>query len=406
MRDILGQGGDGQPGPWPRRLAAIAALLLVTGVIVLHLPRHHRPPAGPAGTVASRQHSLPAPPAPTGRTATGQAAQPDGVIGPTLPWPSSLRLPVAGEQPAWLWPATGRVKQIGGLPRDRAGYQFTAVAGGWAVQASPAAVWACTGCAGPLRPVYFLGDRAQSVTEVGLASAVTPGAAPGTVWLSSYPPDADTSVAAAQAREVSITGTPLGPQLRLPAGYAIDQGTSQGLLLVPVAPQPGTTTDRLWDPGGPQPGRAFDAVIAASASEIAWAPECDPSCRVQVLDLATGRRTTVELPGASSAANGAFSPDGDLLAIEVSFYNGGDDGALATMLDVASTASGRLTAVPDTFASSDALAGFGWPTAGDSLVAELSFTTKVQVASWQPGATRLAVAAIRPGQESDSLIVG
>jgi hypothetical protein len=213
-------------------------------------------------------------------------------------------------------------------------------------------------------------------------------------------------MAAAQAREVSITGAPLGPQLRLPAGYAIEQGTSRGLLLAPVAPQPGTTTDRLWDPGGPQPGRAFDGVIAASASEIAWAPECDPSCRVQVLNLATGRRTTVGLPDASSAANGAFSPDGDFLAIEVSFYNGGDDGALATMLDVASMASGRLTVVPGTFASSDALAGFGWPAAGDSLVAELTFTTKVQVASWNPGATRLAVAAIRPGQDSDSLIVG
>jgi hypothetical protein len=397
MRDVLGQGGDRQPGPWPRRLAVIAVLLLAAVIIVVHLPRHQRPPARPAGTAPSRPASGPA---------TGQAAQPDGFIGPTLPWVTGVRLPVTGERPAWFWPATGRVKAIGGLPRDSSGYQFTAVAGGWAVQASPGAQPACGGCAGPPRPVYFLADRAQSVTQVGLANAVAPGATPGTVWLSSYPPDADTSVASAVAREVSVTGAPLGPQLRLPAGYGIDQATRQGLLLAPVAPQPGTTTDTLWDPAGPQPGRTFDGVIAASASEIAWAPRCDPSCRVQVLDLATGRRTTVGLPGASSAANGAFSPDGDFLAIEVSLYNGGDDGALATMLDVASMASGRLTVVPGTFASSDALAGFGWPTDGDSLVAELSFTTKVQVASWQPGATRLAVAAIRPGQDSDSLIVG
>jgi hypothetical protein len=400
MRDILGQGGDRQPGPWPRRLAMIAALLLAAVVIVLHLPRHQHPPARPAGAAASRPVSRSTGPA------TGEAVQPDGIIGQTLPWVSGLRLPVAGEQPAWFWPASGRVKPIGGLPRDSFGYQFTAVAGGWAVQASPGAQPACGGCAGPPRPVYFLADRAQSVTEVGLANAVAPGAAPGTLWLSSYPADADTSVAAAVAREVSVTGAPLGPQLRLPAGYAIDQGTRQGLLLGPVAPQPGTTTGTLWDPAGPQLGRTFDGVIAASASEIAWAPKCDPFCRVQVLDLATGRRTTVELPGASSAANGAFSPDGDFLAIEVSLYNGGDDGALATMLDVASMASGRLTVVPGTFASSDALAGFGWPTDGDSLVAELSFTTKVQVASWQPGATRLAVAAIRPGHDSDSLVVG
>ena len=370
-------------------------------VIVPHLPRHQHPPGGAAGAAASRPGSLPALPA-----QTGQAAEPDGVIGETLPWVSSLRLPVAGEQPAWLWPASGRVKAIGGLPRDRSGYQFTAVAGGWAVQAGPGAQSACGGCAGPPRPVYFLAGRAQSVTEVGLANAVAPGAAPGTLWLSSYPPDADTSLAAAVAREVSVTGVPLGPQLRLPAGYAIGQATRQGLLLAPVVPRPGTTTDTLWNPAGPQRSRNFDGVIAASASEIAWAPQCARLCRVQVLDLATGGRTTVDLPGASSAANGAFSPDGDFLAIEVSFYNGGDDGALATMLDVASMASGRLTVVPGTFASSDALAGFGWPADGDSLVAELSFTTKVQVASWQPGATRLAVAAIRPGHDADSLIVG
>jgi hypothetical protein len=399
MRDILGQGGDRQPGPWPLRLAVIAALLLAAVLIVLHLPRHQHPPAGPAGAAAGRRTSLPA-------LARPAAAQPDGVIGQTLPWVSGLRLPVAGEQPAWLWPASGRVKAIGGLPRDSSGYQFTAVAGGWAVQASPGAQPACGGCAGPPRPVYFLAGGAQSVTEVGLANAVAPGAAPGTLWLSSYPPEADTSVAAAVAREVSLTGAPLGPQLRLPAGYAIDQATRRGLLLARVAPQPGTTSDTLWNPAGPQPGRTFHGVIAASASEIAWAPQCDTLCRVQVLDLATGRRTTVELPGASSAANGAFSPDGDFLAIELSFYNGGDDGTLATMLDVVSMASGRLTVVPDTFASSDALAGFGWPSDGDSLVAELSFTTKVQVASWHPGATRLAVAAIRPGQDSDSLIVG
>jgi hypothetical protein len=402
MRDVLGQGRDRPSGPWPRRLAVIAALLLATVVIVLHLPRHEGSSAKPAGAAASRPARRPT------RPATGPAAQPDGVIGQTLPWVSGVRLPVAGEQPAWFWPATGRVQPIGGLPRDGYGYgyQFTAVAGGWAVQASPGAQPACDGCAGPPRPVYFLADRAPSVTEVGLANAVAPGAAPGTVWLSSYPPDADTSVVAAVAREVTVTGAPLGPQLRLPAGYAIDQATRRGLLLAPVVPRPGTTTDTLWDPADPQSGRNFDGVIAASASEIAWAPECAALCRVQVLDLATGRRTTVELPGATSAANGAFSPDGDFLAIEVSLYNGGDDGALATMLDVASMASGRLTVVPGSFASSDALAGFGWPTDGDSLVAELSFTTKVQVASWQPGATRLAVAAIRPGQDSDSLVVG
>ena len=55
--------------------------------------------------------------------------------------------------------------------------------------------------------------------------------------------------------------------------------------------------------------------------------------------------------------------------------------------------------------SSDALVSFGWPARGDDLVAELSFITKVQVASWYPGARQLAVAVINAGPESGSLIL-
>jgi hypothetical protein len=110
----------------------------------------------------------------------------------------------------------------------------------------------------------------------------------------------------------------------------------------------------------------------------------------------------VASPGARSAANGAFSPDGNFLALEVSFANNGDGAALALRLDVASMASGRLTVVPGTWVSSDALIGFGWPAVSDTLVAELSFTSRVQLASWRPGAARLAVAADRPGLTAGS----
>src|SRR5580700_3137461 len=395
MPDILGQGGERQHGPWPRRLAAIAALLLVAGVILLHLPRHT--PARRSAAPRRPDTTLPA---------TGAAALPNGVTGNTLPWDSSARLPVAGSRPTWFWPATGRTEPIGGLPPDGFGYQFTSVVGGWAIQAAAADQPGCSGCAGPPRPVYFLGNHAQSVTRVGLANAVAPGATPGTVWLTSFPPGADAGTVAGTAREVSVSGTPLGSAVTLPPGYVIDLATDRGLLLAPAVQRPGPPTYTLWDAAGSRPSRAFAGVIAASANAVAWAPACDPVCQVQVLDLTTGRSTIVTLPKVSSAANAAFSPDGDLLALEVSFYNGGDDGALATQLDVASVASGRLTVVPDTFASSDALVGFGWLAGGDSLIAELSFTTKVQVTSWRPGAAQLAVAAVRPGQDSDSLVLG
>ena len=129
-------------------------------------------------------------------------------------------------------------------------------------------------------------------------------------------------------------------------------------------------------------------MIAASATEVAWLPPYVTRCRLRVLNLATGRPETVGLPAASSVANAAFSPDGSLLAVELSFSNNSADGAQPVQLELVSMATGRLTAVPQTWVSSTALVGFGWAAGRDSLIAELSFTTKVQLASWRPGASR------------------
>jgi len=402
--DILSQGGGRESGPWPRRVAAAAVLALVAVTIVHYLPRSRH---GTARPVRAAVTATPLPLTISGAVSgdAGVAAEPDGITGQTLSWPGGLRLPATGERPVWFWPATGQVAPIGGLPRQSSGYQFIRATGGWAVKAGPAAQVGCGSCAGPPRAVYFLADHAQAVTQVGLADAVAPGAA-GMLWLTSYPPDAEPRTAAGMAREVSITGRPLGPQLRLPAGYLIEQGTDRGLLLAPVAQDSGTMPDTLWDPAPPQPSRAFAGVIAASATQIAWAPPCVARCRVQVLNLATGRQVSVELPEASSVANAAFSPDGSFLAVQVSFSDDSDDGELAVQLELVSTASGRLTAVPQTWVSSDALVGFGWPASSDSLVAELSFTTKVQLASWRPGASRLAIAVLRPQHSPASLVIG
>jgi len=305
----------------------------------------------------------------------------------------------------WYYPATGRTAPIGGLPRQQAGYQFVRAADGWAVQASPDVRAACAGCAGPLRTVYFLADSGQSVTRVGLANAVAPGAA-GTLWLTSYPAGADPRTAAGLAREVSRAGRPSGSRVTLPAGYLIERGTSRGLLLAPLAGGPGTMADELWDPATAQPGRTFARVIAASATQVAWVPPCVTRCRLQVLNLAAGRPETVGLPAASSVANAAFSPDGSLLAVELSFSNNSADGAQPVQLELVSMATGRLTVVPQTWVSSSALVGFGWAAGPDSLVAELSFTTKVQLASWRPGASRLAIAALSPQRSPASLVIG
>jgi hypothetical protein len=400
--DILSQGEDREPSRWPRRLAMIGAPLLVAvaSIVYLNLPRHPHSPATPPTPAASGTVPVPVP-------VPVSLAEPDGIAGPALPWVASLRLPVAGTQPAWFSPATGRSAPIAGLPADSAGYQFTRVDGGWAVHASSGGETGCGDCVVPSLPVWFLAEGARSATRVGVANQVTPAAAPAAVWLTSYPPNADPETAVRTAREVSLAGLPLGPPVRLPTGYQIYRATDRGLLLAPVSQPPGPPAVKLWNPADPKASRTFDEFIAASPAEIAWTPPCASTCRVQLLDLDTGRRAAVELPEGSFAVAGAFSPSGGLLAIDVRSGGGGGSWPSGSMrLEVASVGSGRLTAVPGVSAGGDALVDFGWPTSGDNLVAEFIFATKAQLASWHPGATQPAVAVIPPGQDQAALVVG
>lgn len=406
MDDILSQGGDREPGWRPRRLALIVALLAaaVAGVVYLRFPHHPAPVAAPSASPSAS-------PAPAPATTPVTLPPPEGalpgdisgILGPTLPWASGLRLLATGTRPAWFSPASGRSEPVGGLPRAGAGYGFIRVGGGWAVQANAASA-PCGDCTGPPAPVWFLADGARSVTRVGTATLVAPAATPGALWLTSYRPG-DSAATAGLAREVSATGAALGPPVSLPPGYVIDQATGRGLLLAPAGPRAGTT-DRLWNPATGRASRAFAGVIAASPTEIAWTPGCARTCRVLLLDLVTGRTTVVGLPAGDAAASGAFSPGGDFLALQLTSPSTGDNGALAIRLAVAAVAGGRLTMMPDTFASSDALVGFGWPARGDSLVAEFFFATRTQLASWQPGAARPAVTVLRPGSTQGALILG
>jgi len=394
MEDILSQGGDREPSRWPRRLAMIGVpvLVVVASIAYLGFGRHSHSPATPAPTPANVRVSV-----------SASADEPGGINGTALPWAGSLRLPVAGTRPAWFSPATGRSAPIGGLPADSAGYQFTRAGGGWVVRAGSGGETESGDSVVPSLPVWFLADDAQTVTRVGTANQVTPTARVGAVWLTTYPPTADPDTAPRTAREVSLTGVPLGWPVRLPTGYSIYQATDRGLLLAPVSPRPGRQEYKLWNPADPKASRTFGGVIAASPGEIASAPSCVVACHLQLLDLATGRQAVVKLPAGSFADGAAFSPSGGFLAVLVTSDFGGGP---STRLEVASVASGRLTALPGTSVGSDTVVDFGWPTGGDSLVAEFIFPDRVQVASWHPGATGLAVAVVRPGPEQASLVVG
>ncbi len=403
--DILSQGDARPPGPWPRRLVVIAAVVAVAigGVVYLSRP-HGRPAASAAPSVSAIPPTpatlIPEPVASPGFTRL--PVGPNGIVGPTAPWEDSLRVPLSGTQPAWFWPATGREETIGGLPVDDPGYQFTRVGGGWAVQAD---VTSCGGgdCVAPPGPVWFLGNGAQSAIPVGTADLVAPAAGTDALWLTSYFPTAGNATGVGVAREVSPTGAPLAPSVSLPTGSVIDQATDRGLLLISPGRPPGKWVYTLWNPASRKAIRTFHDVIAASATDVAWTSGCAPTCRVQVLDLMTGIQTTVGLPAQGSAADGSFSPGGRLLALQLSY---GPDGGLVRQLDVASVTTGRLVEVTRTYIPNDVLIDFGWPTEGDNLVAEFALTPAIQLTAWHPGASRVAVSALKPGRAQATLIVG
>jgi hypothetical protein len=385
LPDILSQGGDRERGPWPRRFIVLAVLVLVAVLVVEHFPRHHATGVTPLAVTA-----LP--------------AGPDGVPGPVASWPPGDRVPLNGQRPAWYTPAVGLNTPIDGLPGDLYGYQFVRLAGGWAVQEGSSAGSDCEDCmSGQSRPVYFLADGALGVTPLGTATLVAPGAAAGSVWLTSYAGGTNMNTAAGTAREVARTGRALSGPVRLPPGYRIDQGTVAGLLLQRMSAVV-SPAYRLWRPGGVI--RKLPTLLAASAQSVAWQPRCSGRCQVVLLSLVTGSRRVVPLPRGGLAANAAFSPDGRHLALQLSVGDDGSADELAMRLDVASVTTGALTQMPGSFVSSDAMVGFGWPESDGALVAELSFTSKVQLVSWRLGAARPAVANVSPQQTALSLIVG
>lgn len=218
-------------------------------------------------------------------------------------------------------------------------------------------------------------------------------------------PGADMSTAAGAAQEISVTGATLGPRLRLPAGYMIDQGTRAGLLLVQEQQQ-GSSPFRyeLWDPGTRRVTRSFVNLIAASPAELAWMPGCTARCRVQVLDLSGGRVQEIALPGRSKSYQGAFSPDGQLLALLVTARVTADGQAATIRLMVATVASGRITAVPGTTVGSGNGVDFGWQAGSHRLIADVGVGSteqaEWQVAVWQPGDARLSTALGRASNES------
>jgi hypothetical protein len=335
------------------------------------------------------------------------------MTGRPLPRAASLWLLLGGRSPAWLSVATGRTEPIRGLPRRGNSYQLIRIAGGWAAQPVAAGNDSCTNCAPRPLPVYYVADGSRVASGIGAAGFTAPAATPGALWLVSYRRGAHMSTAAGSAQEVSVAGRLLGPRLRLPAGYVIYRGTRAGLLLVRERAGSNHARYELWDPSTRRVTRSFVNLIAASAADIAWMPRCTidfgatpartAGCRVHVLDLPGGRVEQIALPGRGKSYEGAFSPDGRLLALLVTARVTAAGSAAAVRLVVATIASGRLTAVPGTTVGSHNGVAFGWQAGSHRLIADVALDTTQpawQIAVWRPGDAWISTALARVPYES------
>jgi hypothetical protein len=402
LEDIISHGGERPPRDGRRRLL-VGAVLVAAAVLVVvqHLP-HDRP--GGAHVAGGRgPGGLPVRP-----PADPAALPPTGITGNTAAWAPDVRLPRSGARPDWFWPAMGRVAPILGLPSGRAGYVFTRLAGGWAIQPAPAGPAGCSSCDAPA-PVFYLADRARQAVLVARASLVAPAAGDGRMWLTTYARGSGPGRTAGAAQQYNGSGARIGVPVTLPAGYAITQGTRRGLLLASLSLVGQGNAVRLWNPSTGKVLRRFGGVVAVSATAVAYAPPCARTCPVHVFNVTSGRQVTVKMRPTDSVSSGVFSPDGRFLALQINRGNGevSDGGESATQLEVASAATGQAAVVPRIFVSSDALAAFGWPGSRDDLIAEFHSGSRVQLAFWDPvTAGNVAVADIKPAQDPAALVIG
>ncbi len=321
---------------------------------------------------------------------------PTKMTGLPVPAPPNLRLLiVTANSAAWYSTATRQTEPIGGLPPISheallSPYKFGRLDGGWWAQSTR--VGGSSG-APPPQEFYFIADGSLTATRIGAGyvnNGVVPASRTGAAWLLTY------RSGTARAQLVSTTGRPLGPPYTLPAGYFLSRGVGSYLLLFQSFNQ---NRFALWDPRTGRVVRRFGNVIAAGPGQIAWSAGCR-RCRVQVLNVPTGKTVTTPIPGGQPAnLTTAISDDGQLLAVQPP--GGG--------LSVVDTATGVLTVIPGTALSAAAWQAFGWLDGGHRLIVAAGPNNQpgvAQVASWQPGETRLSIATVHNRSEIARLQAG
>jgi len=348
-----------------------------------------------------------------------------------LPLPAGTNMQLLVPDPngwaEWYSTATGTTTPIAGFPSYSADgdAQFGRVQGGFVVtlfllHRGP---FVCAGqlCAGPAQNYYFVADGASVATKIG-AGLVDTGVASsghaGAVWLTSYPHSSDiVATTSAITQLVSTTGHALGPRYQLPAGYRPDAGVGSYLLLDPASKGyvAGPPVFLLWDPATHRVVRRIVDAFAAGPDQIAWTQGCR-GCRLQILNVATGKNLSTSIPAGPQTAfggNATFSDNGQLLRFAT------PSGATAQCcrtygaVAIVSTSSGRsLAVIPGLsksrwqivqwLAGGPALLVADGPARGDGLGSYTGVdptSPPPQIGLWQPGDTRVRVATLTPGPQ-------
>lgn len=192
------------------------------------------------------------------------------------------------------------------------------------------------------------------------ADRVVPGARPGRFWAYTY---SRRQGAKSTLVEATTTGRVLSTRL-VPAGWEVEADTGGGLL-VAASPVEGPGELLLVDPTTLLVRRSLGPVaivVAASASLVAWTtdPGCHQRCDLLVADPALGVRRGYRLATNFAGANGAFDPSGRRVAIAYFGRHAVDGPATSGFVEVLDLATGRRTRVPGVATPQKQAAAVSW----------------------------------------------
>ena len=146
--------------------------------------------------------------------------------------------------------------------------------------------------------------------------------------------------------------------------------------------------------------------VATADRSIAWVPtRCDPDCPVIRTELATGAARRYRMPGRREPAAGAFTPDGQHLALSFSGMPADTRTparpGFAGILDLRSSA---LTAVPGLATPPSQHPDITWFADGRWLVLGVTWPEEELIAVWRPGSKVTILPLALPGEPTTATL--